>query len=557
MPPFKRAFKIHGHIHEPVSPKPLRDGGRADFLRSVPRPDYGSITEDDLLQSQFLRMNCLYSIVDKCGNVVPFSMRREQYDFFRNMHNLNIILKSRQLGMTTLIQLYLLDTALFTPNTSCGVIAHTREDADRFFKKKIKFALEHVPKDFAARHVPESEQDREGHLTFANGSFISVGTSLRSDTLQYLHISEFGKLCARFPEKAAEVVSGALNTVAVGNHVIIESTGEGAHGHFYDMCRDAKKIEDIGQELSLMDYKFFFYPWWINREYRLAVYQEPAPEDYKYFRELSEQSNIILDREQCNWYIAKRREQKDRMWREYPSTPDESFRGIIDGAPFSRTMATLRRQGQLTRVPWVRHEPVNTFWDLGRNDKTAIWFHQKIGFEDRFIEYFEDNLRPLSDYAQVLHEKPYVYGEHYLPHDVNVTDLSRSDAMSRKEVLESLGVRPIIVVERVRSEEEGVNATREQMDSVWIDAEKCEQGIRCLENLKYRFDDKLQEFQPNLMRTWAKHGADSFMQWGHGYRHCLRDRITRDTDNVLARDNRGTGRSSRSANQRRNDDWRL
>ena len=70
----------------------------------------------------------------------------------------------------------------------------------------------------------------------SNNSSIRVGTSLRSGTLQYLHISEYGKLCAQFPEKAREVRTGALNTVQAGQVVFIESTAEGQEGHFFDLC---------------------------------------------------------------------------------------------------------------------------------------------------------------------------------------------------------------------------------------------------------------------------------------------------------------------------------
>jgi hypothetical protein len=514
----------------------------------VPSINYGALTEDDILANQFIRLNTIYKIVDKSGMLIDFRMNAEQYDFYKNMHNLNLILKSRQRGMTTLIQLYLLDTALFRPNTSCGVIAHTKDDANKFFDKKIKLAYENMPYDFAKRHIPDASQDREGQLKFSNGSYLTVGTSMRSDTLQYLHVSEFGKLCARFPDKAAEVVSGALNTVASGNWITIESTGEGSYGSFYDMCQIARRNDTEGVRLSPMDYRFFFYPWWTAEEYVLETHQEPSDEDARYFEELEKFSNIRLSRAQKNWYVAKRREQTDRMNREYPSTPDEAFRGVIDGAPFSRIMSQLRRQGHIRRVPWAKAIPVNTFWDLGRNDMTAIWFHQRVGFEDRFIDYYQDNFRPLSDYATVLFEKPYIYGEHYLPHDVEVTDLSRSDAMSRREVLESLGVRPIITVERVKSEEEGVNMTREMMGSCYFDEENTVKGLECLENVRYRFDEKLQSFQPNLMRTKAKHGADSFMQWGHGYRHRRSGAERAGPANDIARENRlsdGAGRARR------------
>lgn len=529
----------------------------AQRLKRPPVIDYAKLTDEDLLRSQYLRLNTIYKIVDKKGRLRPFRMNAEQYHFYRNMHNLNIILKARQRGFTTLIQIYLLDVALFTPNTSCGIIAHNKGDAKKFFDKKVKLAWDNIPADFKRNHCPTAEQDAAEQLKFSNGSYISVGTSLRSDTVQYLHVSEFGKMCAKYPDKADEVVSGAFNTVAVGNWITIESTGEGAHGHFYEMAMTAKRQSDIGAELTPMDYKFFFYPWWEAREYTMRDHVAYDADDERYFDELEKLSGIELSRYQKNWYAKKQREQREKMWREYPSTPEEAFRGVIEGAPFSRVMANLRRQGRFCKVPWARNFPVYTFWDLGRNDKTAIWFMQHIGFEFRFIDYYENHFHALDHYAQILLSKPYTYAEHYLPHDAEVTELTRADNKTRWEVLEDLKIRPTHIVPRISSEMEAVNMTRNQMGNVWFDAEKCSVGITCLENVRFKFDKVLQEYQPNLQRTQHKHGADAFMQFGHGYASLQRrprsDTLTSGAS--LARVNRGYGRVSRARNQR-SQDWR-
>ena len=123
---------------------------------------------------------------------------------------------------TTFIQLFMLDRCLFNPDMKAGVIAHTREDASAFFTSKIKFAYDNLPEEI--RKAVPAERTNVRELAFRNGSRISVGTSLRSTTLQYLHVSEYGKLCAQYPDKAAEVRAGALNTIAPGNFVFVEST---------------------------------------------------------------------------------------------------------------------------------------------------------------------------------------------------------------------------------------------------------------------------------------------------------------------------------------------
>src|SRR5829696_9052324 len=93
---------------------------------------------------------------------------------------------------------------------------------------------------------------------FSNNSSIRVGTSLRSGTLQYLHVSEYGKLCAKYPEKAREVRTGALNTIQSGQVVFIESTAEGQEGHFFELSEAARAKERRGVPLTPLDFKFLF-----------------------------------------------------------------------------------------------------------------------------------------------------------------------------------------------------------------------------------------------------------------------------------------------------------
>jgi len=105
-------------------------------------PDHKAIDEDDLtrcLKDKRWRMNNLYFIKDARGKMVKFQFNHAQSVFFEAMHTKNIILKARQLGFTTFIQVYMLDEAVFNKNTNSGVIAHTKNDAITFFKDKIKY----------------------------------------------------------------------------------------------------------------------------------------------------------------------------------------------------------------------------------------------------------------------------------------------------------------------------------------------------------------------------------------------------------------------------------
>jgi hypothetical protein len=225
---------------------------------------------------------------------------------------------------------------------TAGVICHTREDAEYMFKR-IKFAYDNLPEEFKA--IISSTTDSARELSFSNGSSIRVGTSMRSSTLQYLHISEFGKICAHYPEKAREIITGSLNTLSSGQYVVIESTGEGQEGRFYEMCKDAQHNT---KELSKLDFKFHFFPWFEDPTYVLDHLIEPTSSEAAYFSTLASKG-IKLTTEQISWYLAKSKTQKTDMKREYPSTPEEAFQSALEGAYYSNQMTRMRIDNRITR----------------------------------------------------------------------------------------------------------------------------------------------------------------------------------------------------------------
>ena len=470
-----------------------------------------------LLDSPWKRLNSLYWQIDKYGQRFKFVPNAVQEELYKMMWYLNVILKARQEGVTTLLQMFMLDRCLFNNNIKAGVIAHNREDAENFFKHKIKYAYDNLPE--ALRHEIPARTERAGELAFANGSSIRVGTSMRSDTLQYLHISEFGKICAKMPDKAAEIVSGSLNTVVPGQFIFIESTAEGAFGKFYDICQIAEKKMLEGAELTIMDYKFFFFAWYLAKEYRLEGADVAVPTDLAvYFEELEKEYGIVLERSQKNWYIKKAEEQGEHMSREYPSTSEDAFRAIVEGAVFGKQMRQARQDRRVLDIPIAGGIPVNTFWDLGRNDSMVIWFMQRIGPENRFIDYIEDRGHNMQHYIRILlNEKKYIYGKHYMPHDVEVTDLTQSENLTRKQVAEQAGLRNIKTVPRIKEKEEAHELGRQAMSSCYFDKTRCAEGIIALENYRYEFDEKRQQYSKSPIDNKHCHGADAYMQFAQAY----------------------------------------
>ena len=276
------------------------------------------------LSSKLWRLNNLYYIKDKNGAKIKFKLNWAQELYHANKHNRNIILKARQLGFTTYKCIDKLDHVLFNPFVDAGIICHNLEDAEKIFTHKVKFAYDNLPQWLKNIRVPNN--DRAGELRFSNDSSISVSAGFRGGTLAGgLHVSEYGKICRKYPEKAREIKSGALNAVPLESDADFESTAEGMTGDFFEMCEKAQRLDD--SELTPLDFKFHFFPWYKADEYRL----NPAgitisDEMNKYFKNLKEDHGIDLDDWQRAWYFKKSQEQDDDMKQEYPSFPEEAFR---------------------------------------------------------------------------------------------------------------------------------------------------------------------------------------------------------------------------------------
>ena len=459
------------------------------------------------ITSRSWRLNNLYFITDEKGRKIKFKMNWAQRKLLKNMWFFNIILKARQLGFTTFICILFLDTALFRPNTHCGIIAHNREDAEEFFSNKVRFAYENLPD--LIKTTMSAPTDSTKKLAFTNGSSIRVGTSLRSGTFYMLHISEFGKICARFPAKAQEIVTGGINTVHAGQFVFIESTAEGRAGYFFEFCMTAMKRLAQGTKLNKLQFRFHFFPWWKDPRYSMDQNTIITADLKKYFHEL-EGKGIKLTRKQKNWYAAKKELQGDDMMREYPSTPAEAFNASIVGSYYAPQMATMRKESRITKVPYDNMYPVNVFWDIGYNDSMALWFHQRIGSRNHFINYFEGSGEGLEYYVAFMKELPYIYGRHFMPHDGK--NHSPQTGLSFREYATKLGLTNITIVPRAKNQEEvqrGIAAVRNMLTTSWIDEEHCDDGIKCLDNYRKEWDKNLGEFKLTPLHDWSSNGADS------------------------------------------------
>lgn len=286
--------------------------------------DLENVTEEQLrrlLTDKLYRLNNLYHIRNKDGQIVRFRLNQEQTEYILNRHNRNIILKARQIGFSTLAVIDGQDDCLFESNFNAGIIAYSLDDAEKLMDK-AKLALEKLPGWIRKYRTPIN--DSVGELKFSNGSVFNVDTSYRGGTLSRLHVSEFGKIASAFPKKAREIIAGAFEAVPINGFIDIESTAEGSTGSFYNLCQTAMS-KGGESELTSLEFKFHFYSWWQNPEYSIDSSVRIKSELEVYFDYLEKEHGIKLTQGQKNWYALKEETQQDLMPQEYPSYPEEAF----------------------------------------------------------------------------------------------------------------------------------------------------------------------------------------------------------------------------------------
>jgi phage terminase large subunit len=213
-----------------------------------------------------------------------------------------------------------------------------------------------------------------------------------------------------------------------------------------------------------------------------------------------------LERERAE-LIAEFGSQEEGQAR-YASEYLVDFDAAAPGAYYAGLLGEAERDGRLGRVPYDPALKVDTAWDLGIDDYTAVWFFQQAGREVRAIDYFETSGEGLPAIVrQALAEKPYLYGTHHLPHDVMVRELGAA-GRSRFETLGGLGVRPISVGAAMDPEER-INAGRLMIPMTWFDAETCHAGLERLRGYRKRWSRATRSYGGPL-HDEASLGADAF-----------------------------------------------
>lgn len=212
-------------------------------------------------------------------------------------------------------------------------------------------------------------------------------------------------------------------------------------------------------------------------------------------------------------------EELDALRREMPEADfrqefENDFDVATKGSYYGALMSQAEADGRITSVPYDGAALVHTAWDLGIGDATAIWFVQAVGRELHWIDYYETSGQPIAHYAGVLKSKPYIYGEHYLPHDAAARE--KGTGKTIVEMLGEMGVKGVVAPRL--SVDDGIAALRTMLPKSWFDAKRCADGIEKLRQYRAQYDERRQVLSDRPLHDSTSHCADAARVFAVSYK---------------------------------------
>lgn len=400
---------------------------------------------------------------------IPYSPREQQQEIHDNLKRFNVLVCHRRFGKTVLCINEMIKTVLTCPHKRPRVfyiapLYRQAKQAAWDYCKEFAYPILAATVDKPADHIYNSELKIE----FANGGRIQLFGGDNPDALRgiYADMVILDEPAQMPPRLWTEVIRPALSDRKGSAIFIGTPMGKNA---FYDIYTDAQS----------------------DSEWYAAMYK-------------ASETGIVDDDE-----LKKNR--KAMSDAQYEQEFECSFDAAIMGAYYGKLMAQATSDGRVCHVP---HDPavdVETWWDLGIGDSTAVWFVQRMpGGAIHVIDYYEASGEGLPHYAAMLARKRdegnWTYGQHVWPHDGASRDLGTGRA--RNDTMDGLGFSvEILPRENIHT---GIEACRVMIPKCWFDETKAARGIEALRQYRQEWDDKKQSFRNAPMHDWTSHPADAF-----------------------------------------------
>ena len=212
-------------------------------------------------------------------------------------------------------------------------------------------------------------------------------------------------------------------------------------------------------------------------------------------------------------------EMKNRDYASYLNVWEGHCRSSVEGAIFAKELQKATEEGRICHVSYNSSVPVNTFWDLGHSDLTAIWFAQLVGFEYHILRYYSNSGEKMAHYLKYVKDLPYVYGTHYLPHDAAHEQLGSEKTIEQQAVA---ALKEVIVIPRVHAKVNSIEAVRAIFDRCYFDKELCADGLSALRRYAYHVDQETGRVSKEPEHNIFSHASDAFQTLAMAFQEPLR-----------------------------------
>ena len=375
-----------------------------------------------------------------------------------DQHRFNVLVMHRRFGKTVCAINHLLKRAIEEqkPNPRLAYVAPT-------YRQAKNVAWDYL-KQFTSAIPGTKFHETELRCDLPNGARISLLGAENPASLRgiYLDMAVMDEV-ADMPESIfPEVIRPALSD-RKGSCAFI-GTPQG-HNYFHELWEAAAST-----------------PGWARRMYKAS-------------------ETGILDEEELT--AARATMTEDQFAQEFEC----SWVANVPGSVYGRELQEADDAGRICSVPHVKEHKVDTYWDLGMHDYTAIWFVQQVGRgEVHVIDFYQNQGEGLPHYINTLQERGYVYGNHYGPHDLEVRELGTGK--SRREAAYSLGLN-FRVVPRLPLED-GIHAARLLIPRCYFDRDNCRPGIEALRHYHRAYNERTRQFRDQPVHDWSSHAADAW-----------------------------------------------
>ena len=398
---------------------------------------------------------------------IPYTPRKHQSYLHQqiNRYRWSVLVCHRRFGKTVCMINHLIRSALMSKlkNPRFAYIAPT-------FKQAKSIAWDYM-KQFTSKIPNTKFNETELRVDLPNGSRITLLGAENSDGLRGIYldgcvIDEYANIDGKL---FAEIIRPALSDRK--GYCVFIGTPAGMNNNFYDLYQHANGAED-----------------WFNYKAKASDTKIVDPEELEKAKEVMGEKKYMQEFE-CDW-IAN-----------------------IEGAIYGEEIAKIEDKNQIARVPYDPTLPVSTAWDLGVADHSSIIFFQQKGTGVQIIDYHEERGHGLPHYIQMLEEKPYIYKDHFAPHDIDVQEFG--NGKTRREIAYQLGVRFKVVPKL--PVEEGIHAVTMLLPRCWIDTDHCKNLIDALRHYHRKYIDKNRMFRSKPVHDWSSHACDAMRYLAVGF----------------------------------------